>query len=729
MPTRQASPTFSDVWYKVAQTRPRVSPHARIVRQRFGGGTAYVIEETAGNAFFRLSEAAYRFVGLLDGSRTADEAWEACASQIGDDAPTQSECIELLSTLDSSGLLIGDTSVWADMLEHRQAASLTSHRRKRTGLGLFPCLPLINPDRALDRCLHLYRWLFDWRGAALWTSVMLVALVMLVSNARRFANELDLSAMLDSRNLAIVGIVFLCLRIIHELGHAMACKAMGGRCTEIGVMLVAMILPLPYCDATSSWAFPATRRRVLVAAAGVYVEMFIAAIAAILWARSDPGLFSAVCRNVMVVSGVATLLFNLNPLLRYDGYYILSDVLGIPNLSQRANELWKHGITRYAFGVRGGRPPLLRDRKELIIVAMYAAMSVPYRIFVTLTICLVVAQKYSSLGLVLGVLCFVMMVVWPILKGIGYLLVSPALLGRRVRAISAVAGAAGVVTVVLGLIPVREHVDAPGWIHSTSSAVVRAGENGYVAEVLAHVGHEVNAGDPLLRLENPELTATYLAASARLAQAEAALDEASIKSPADRRAAQAQLAFATEDAAEAASRMESLTLRAAESGTLVATGASATDWENLQGSFVSKGALLGRVVSLKDVRVRTLVDDRDFEHAFSRADSIKARVRVRGLAGRDVPVRIERIAPAGSLDVANPAMANVAGGEVAVRQTQEGRYETLSPQFVVDLLPLSDSAPGMIGQRVRARFLIDRRPLASQWLRRLEQFWDERFGG
>ena len=96
---------------------------------------------------------------------------------------------------------------------------------------------------------------------------------------------------------------------------------------------------------------------------------------------------------------------------------------------------------------------------------------------------------------------------------------------------------------------------------------------------------------------------------------------------------------------------------------------------------------------------------------------------------RSVPVRIERIAPAGSLDVANPAMANVAGGEVAVRQTQEGRYETLSPQFVVDLLPLSDTAPGMIGQRVRARFLIDRRPLASQWLRRLEQFWDERFGG
>ena len=729
MISRQASPTFSDVWYKVAPLRPRISPHATIVRQRFGDATAFVIEETATGTFFRMSEAAYRFVGLLDGRRSIDEAWEACASQIGDDAPTQSECIELLATLDSSGLLIGQTPVWSDMLEHRQSASRAAIRKKRVGSGLFPCIPLVNPERSLTKTLHLYRWLFGWAGFGLWTAVVLIAAFMVASNAGRFANELDLVAMMDPRNLAIIGVVFLALRIVHELGHAMACKAMGGRCTELGLMLVAMVLPLPYCDATSSWSFPATRRRVFVAAAGVYVETFFAALAAILWARSDPGLFSAVCRNVMVVSGVTTLLFNLNPLLRYDGYYILSDLLGIPNLAQRANELWKYVILRYAFGVLGSRPPNLRDRKELTIVAIYATLSVPYRIAVSLTICLVVAQKYSSLGLLLGAACITMMVVWPLLKGAGFVLWSPILLGRRIRATSVVAGMIAALVLLLGVVPVREHIDAPGVLRAARSSVVRAGEGGYVTEVLANVGDVVARGDPLIRLENPDLEAGRLAAAARMAQAEAALDEASVKSPADRRAAQAQVTFAAEELAEAKSRVDALTIRAGETGTLIAAGATALDWTNLVGSFVSKGAMLGHVASLDDIHVRTLVDDADFEHAFTGSSSVVAHVRVRGLARTRVQADIERIAPAGSLNVDDLALANVSGGDVAVRRTDDGRYESLTPQFVVDLRPQGESLRGMLGQRAHARFLVDSRPLASQWSRRFRQFWDERFGG
>lgn len=729
MLSRQATPTFSEVWYRVAASRPRLSPHASITRQQFGRTTAFVVEEPANSTFFRMSEAAYRFAGLLDGRRTVDEAWEACAAQIGDDAPTQSECIELLATLDSSGLLLGDTPIWADMLEHRQSSVMGARRAKRAGGGLFPCLPLVNPEPLLARTLHLYRWIFGPVGAALWSIVTLAALFMLVTNIGRFADEVDLSALLDPRSVALLGIVFLALRIIHELGHAMACKALGGRCTEMGLMLVALVLPLPYCDATSSWKLPSTWKRVVVSAGGVYLETFFAAIAAILWARSDPGTFSAICRNVMLISGVSTVVFNLNPLLRYDGYYILSDVLGIPNLAQRAGEVLRHATIRHAFGVTGSRPPPIRDRRELLIVSIYAALSTPYRVLVSLTICLVVAQRYSSLGLILAAACVATMIVWPVLKGAGFVLWSPMLVGRRMRAAGVVVGTLAVIAVVIGFVPMRERVYAPAWIRARQSAVVRAAESGYVVEVLARVGDDVSAGSPLIRMENLELRAAHAGAVARLAQANAGLDEAAAKSPADRRAAEAQVLFATEELIDAQARLDSLTIRAPLAGRLVASGASATDWDNLPGSFVSRGAMFGHVSTVADLEVRALVDDRDFGYAFDRGQIVRASFKARGRAHAPLAAEVVRVAPAGSMELTNPALANVSGGDVAVTQGEEGGYRSITPQFAVDLRPAPGVHAGLIGQRARVRFEMERSPLARQWSRSIRQFWNARFGG
>jgi putative peptide zinc metalloprotease protein len=729
MLSRQATPTFSEVWYRVATSRPRLSPHASIIRQRFGGTTAFVVEEPANGTFFRMSEAAYRFAGLLDGRRTVDEAWEACAAQIGDDAPTQSECIELLATLDSGGLLLGQAPIWADMLEHRQASAAGARRAKRAGSGLFPCLPLINPEPMLARALHLYRWIFGPIGLSVWAIVVLAALFMLGTNIGRFADELDLSSLLDPRSVALLGVVFLVLRIIHELGHAMACKALGGRCTELGLMLVALVLPLPYCDATSSWKLSATWKRIVVAAGGVYLETFFAAIAAILWARSDPGTFSAICRNVMLISGVSTIVFNLNPLLRYDGYYILSDLLGIPNLAQRANELLKHATNRHAFGVTGSRPPPIKNRRELAFVSIYAVLSTPYRVLVSLTICLVVAQRYSSLGLVLGAACVAMMIVWPLLRAVGFLLWSPMLVGRRMRATGVVAGAIGVIALIIGFLPVRDRVYAPAWIRARQSAVIRAAENGYVTEVLARVGEDVESGDPLIRMESEDLRAAHAAAIARLAQANAALDEAAVKSPADRRAAEAQLLFATEELADSQSRLDSLTIRATVSGRLVASGASAIDWDNLPGSFVSRGAMLGHVSTVSSLEVRALVDDRDFGHAFEHDQIVRATFKARGRAHAPLDAEVVRVAPAGSMELDNPALANVSGGDVAVTQGKEGGYRSLTPQFAVDLRPASGVDAGLIGQRARVRLELEPAPLARQWSRTLRQFWNSRFGG
>lgn len=725
---REITPTFADTWYRVAQSRPRLSPHVHVVRQRFGRGVAYVLEEPASGTYHRMSEAAYRLAGLLDGHRTVDEAWESCAAQMGDEAPTQKECIDLLAQLDSSGLLVGDTPIWPDMLEHRQARERAARRRKRFGNGLFACIPLVNPDRWLEHTRHLYAWLFTWKGAVLWGSLAVIAAWSLASNADRFAKELSLQSLLDPTNLALLAGVFLVLRAVHELGHAMACKAMGGRCTEIGLMLIALILPLPYCDATSSWRFAETWRRVLVAAGGVFVESIVAAAAAILWARSEPGIFSAMCYNVMVVSGISTLVFNLNPLLRYDGYYILSDLLGIPNLSQRATEMWRFLVVRYAFGVRAQKPPQVADRREAVLVAGFALLSLPYRFLVAIAICLAVSVRYSSLGVLLGAVMAIMMLVWPVLKGLAFLLWSPSLVGRRSRAVGLVGGLVAASTVLVGLIPVRDRIYAPGWIRPEVNAAIRPSESGYVAEVLAQIGQTVEAGQALLRFENAELSQGLDIARARLGQALVARDEASMKSPAEYRSAEAEVQVAAELLRKASEQVDALLVRSPADGSVIASGASGADWENLAGGYVTKGTLLGHVVSLDRLQVRSLVDDREYGHTFAEAGQVHASVRVRGMASNVVNARIVRIAPAGSKDLQNPAVASVAGGDIAATQSGESRYSALTPQFEIDLVPESLPDGAMAGQRVRVRLAVGESPLAVQWRRRFSQFWMNRFG-
>lgn len=725
---REVGATFNDLWYRVAGRAPKLSPHARIVRQVFGGSVAYVVEDPTSGHFYRMSEPAYRFAGLLDGSRTVDQAWETCVTQLGDDAPTQKECLDVLGQLQLFGLLLGDVPVWADMLEQRHRQVRQSRRKRRTGNWLFYCIPLWNPDPALSRTLHLFAWLFSPLGAALWLAVVGTGLWFVLLNLGRLGDELDVAAMIDPRNVTIMGAVFLVLRAIHELGHAAACKALGGRSTELGVMLVAIVLPLPYCDATSSWRFVETWRRVLVAAAGVLAETFIAAIAAIIWATSEPGVVSAVCYNVMIISGVSTLLFNMNPLLRYDGYYILSDVTGIPNLAQRAKDFWKFMLERHVFGVRAAKPPHLSRALDVAVLAIFGLLSTPYRIFVAVSIILVVSQRYSSLGLVLAALCATLMLVWPLCKGIWHLMAAPSLMGRRTRAVGIVGGVCAGVVVILFAIPAPASIRTPGWVASREQGVLRTAEAGFIDRVLVTAGERVELGQPVMLLRNDELEAGVAIARAQHAQALAARDEARLKSATDTRAAEVELEAMQRGLDRALARAANLVVRAPAAGIVIPSQGAASDLSNLVGSYVPRGSMIGHVAETDRLIVKALLDDRDAGYVINESVEGAATFRVRGSASVRCEAVVRSVAPAGTRQLANPALANVAGGELEIEPDSREEALTLTPQFLV-LIDAESFPEGVLpGQRAQVRLKLASRPLGVQLSRRVRQFWSSRFG-
>lgn len=720
--------TFSDIWYRVGQTRPRLSPHAQVIRQNYGPTISFIVEDPASGQYYRLSESAYFFLGLLDGERTADGAWNACNAQMGDGAPTQRECVELLSKLQMYGLLLGDLPLAADMVLERKTMARSQRMRKRTGMWMFYTIPLWNPEPFLDRYAYIIRAIFSRWGAVVWAAVVATALVMVAMRWDKLADPFNTLRNLDPTDIVSMAVLFIVLRALHELGHAAACKAMGGRSTEIGVLLVAGILPLPYCDATSAWRLPETWKRVLVSAAGMIVETFVAAIAAIVWSTAEDGRVKALCFTTMVVSGVTTLMFNGNPLLRYDGYYILSDISGTPNLTQRSRELWVFLIERYVFGLRGARPPRVRDAAEARLLLLFGALSIPYRAFVGLLILTVLAKKYLTLGIVLAAVMGMAWVVWPVIKGVSYVAGSPRLVGRRARATGIVVGAAAVLGVVLGVIPMPAAGYASGTLEAVRRGSLRAGEDGFITKVLKSEGDEVTAGEAVVIMENPELTAAEAEATAQLEGSLAKLDLAMVKSPREVELAQVEIDTARARLARVREQLARLVVTAPVSGRIATAPGADIGITNLDGRFVPRGGLIAMVLSDRELVVRAVVSDNDHAYIFNGGQSTpRVSFRVRGRAGTVVPAQVTRVAPAGSRELTNQALSTTSGGDIPTTPGSNGQGgKALTPGFLVEASPSEPIAWAQPGLRTSVRFGVEPEPLLSQWWRRGRQFFSAR---
>ena len=220
---------------------------------------------------------------------------------------------------------------------------------------------------------------------------------------------------------------------------------------EFGLMIL-VFAPLPYVDASAASGFRSKWRRALVGAAGMLVEMFIAALALYVWLAVEPGITQALAYNVMLIAGVSTILFNGNPLLRYDGYYILADLLEIPNLAPRATRYWGYLVDRYVFRTEGLKDFVATDG-ERVWLLLYAPAAFLYRQAVMLTIAVFIASHYLAVGVAIAIWSLLTGVALPVGKALWLVLASPRLHRNRSRAVTATFGMILAAAIGLFLIP------------------------------------------------------------------------------------------------------------------------------------------------------------------------------------------------------------------------------------------------------------------------------------
>ena len=711
-----ASSLFSPSWYRVSPLKLRLRSHAEIHRQQFRGEVWYILQDHQTGRFHRLSPSANLMMSLMDGRRTIEDIWDLVGQKSGDDPPTQDETITLLSQLYSSDLLQGDLPPDFGELGERAQKQARRNLLSRIRNPLALRLPLFDPDHFLDASIPYVRPLFTVWGFLGWLGLIGAGLVLAALHwGELVASRSD--QVFSLQNIAFIAAIYPVVKLLHEAGHAYATKAFGGAVHEVGVMLLIFV-PAPYVDATSATAFRSKWHRVIVGGAGIMVELSLAALAMIFWVNSEPGLARAAAFNVMLIGGVSTLLFNGNPLLRFDAYYILADLIESPNLGARANRYFWYLCQHYLLGLENIESPR-PARGEAKWLLVYAVLSFVYRVILSLGIAIVVATRLLVIGVALAAASLIGTFLVPLFKGARFVLTSPRARDHRLRAVLVSGGALVAVIALLFVIPMPYGSVAEGVVWVPQRTEVRAGTSGVVASLLAPPDGRVGSGDPLIALEDATL-------GPRIAVLQAQRQELVVQDSAVRftdRVRADVLAQQTRniDGALAAmtKRHDDLTIRAGLAGRLILPGGP-----ELVGRYVKQGDLLGYVVGGEVPEVRAVVEQDDVDLVRARTQSISLRYATD--MARDVPARVLRTVPAAQFDLPSLALATQGGGTI-VLDPRSQQPKSLVGFFVFDLEPETTAPESFLGTRVYVRFDHGNEPVGWRWLRSLRQIFLKTF--
>lgn len=651
-------------------------------------------------------------IGLMNGKRTVREIWDVACTRLGDNAPTQDEVINLLAALHRADVLQTDALPDIQELQGRKVLQERMKLKQYIQSPLSLRIPLLDPDRILQWMNPLTSRLFGVGGAVLWLLVVGWALVLAASNWPELTRDIG-DRLLSAQNLVLVGLVFPVAKIIHELGHAAAVKARGGEVHEMGVMLL-VLMPIPYVDASASLALREKRDRMLVGAAGMLFELFVAALALFVWVNVEPGLVRAVAYNVMIVAGISTLVFNANPLLRFDGYYILSDYLEIPNLGQRSNEYLGYLVSRHVFGVKTAvrKEATPGERRWFVF---YAIASFLYRMFIMVSIALFVAQRYFVVGVIFAIWALYSALIVPLGKKLAYLFSSSELQGKRVRALTVTGFTTAIVVIAIGWVP------APSWTRTEGVAVapintqVRASGDGFITKVVAAPNELVRREEPLILTEDPGLRARVHVLEAQLKEQRARF-AAAHEDRVQMNILREEIQHIEERLTNARQRLRDLVIRSPNDGYFVMPLVG-----DAPGKFVRRGDLLGYAIDFKKVIVQVVVPQSDIDLVREMTRRVEVRLVERipeVLAGT-----VRRVVPAATDQLPNLALSAQGGGDVPLDPSapgdpdRKGESKAATTMFIFELEIENADRISALGSRIYVRFERKSESLAVQWYR------------
>ncbi len=490
------------------RVRRRADLEAR--QQRYLGTTYWIVKDPVGLNYFRFQEEEYAILQMLDGTVSLEDIKERFEAQFPPQKITLEELQQFLGQLHQSGLIVtGAPGQGHELLKRRR------ERRRRELLAAVSnilCIRFkgVDPERFLNWLYPKVRWMFSRWFFAACVVLWLAALTLILVEFDAFRAKLPgFYQFFSPTNALLLAVTLAVTKVLHELGHGLSCKHFQGECHEIGIMIL-VLTPCLYCNVSDSWMLPNKWHRAAIGAAGIFVELTLAAVATFIWWFTEVGLLHYLCLNVMFISSVSTVMFNGNPLLRYDGYYILSDLMEIPNMRQKASLVLSRKMAQWFLGLEPPDDPFLPQHRQLFF-SLYTVAAVFYRWFILFSILMFLYKVFEPYGLKIvgqgiAVAAIYGLLFQPIYAICKFFYVP----GRwhqvkKVRMYASIAGLLLLVGLFLFL-PLPYHVTATLEIQPRDADTVYVPpEGGKLEKVLVRPGQTVRKGDLLAVLRNVDL--------------------------------------------------------------------------------------------------------------------------------------------------------------------------------------------------------------------------------
>jgi putative peptide zinc metalloprotease protein len=710
---------LSPYWYRIAKLHPRLRGHVSVRMQRTRGQAWYVLHNQATGRYHRVNAQAFELVGRLDGRLSVDEIWKALLQKQGDDAPTQNDVIRIMGQLTDAGLV--QAEVTPDVRQMMATDDERGKRDRRARLNpLSFRLSLFNPSTVLEAVYPRVRGMLTSTSLLLWTLAVGAALIAAMVNWTDIRNYSAMHFM-TPRFLAMVWLLYPILKSVHELGHALMLRRFGCEVPEVGVNFF-LFVPMPYVDASAANRLNSRMQRALISAAGIMVELAAAALGLLLWLNVEDGIVRELAFAVMTIGGLSTLLFNGNPLMKFDGYFVACDVFDLPNLANRSTRLndrmWQKLVAWVLRMPADSHDQLDSDHLERWALRLYAPLSWLYRLTVSGLMVNWASDKSSWLGM--GILAWMVwsLVLQPCKRWADNLFMAQGF--ESVRAKATWGGLVVMLSVVaaMGLVPVSSFIVADGVVWLPPDAQVRAATDGEVDALLVQSGQRVTAGQPLIRLKDPALITRREILLAQIEASKTELNAAIGVEPLKVSNAQQALNRDNAQLAQLDTDLANLVLRASSAGEFVLSRQ-----EDLEQKQVSRGQLLAYVLADGVTTVRVVVSQRDVNDVRRNLKGVSVMLAERPgmkLAAKpldDTPAAVEKL-PA-------PALSNKVGGPVATDASDPDGLKPAEPTFVMDV-QLDQRIP-RAGGLAKVRLDLTPRPLLQTWGMRLRQLFLKHF--
>ncbi len=671
-----------------------ISPRNDLATSRhvFRGQPSYIVHDPLTNNSHRLAVREYQILASLNRQQTLSRIFDQLVADGLSKESDEQRFYEFVLDLQARSLLdlpITDTNKLYDRFAKSQVTSVSDFATKL----MFLRIPLVNPNNFLDRTVDLARPLFTRWFFVLWCILGVSSMAILFARWSDFVSPF--ANLLATRNLIILVVVMTALKVWHELGHAYACKISGGVVPDMGAFFMVG-LPMAYVDVSSSWSFASQRRRMLVGLGGMYFESIAAAIAVFVWAATGPGIVNSAAHFVVLMASLVTVIFNANPLMRYDGYYILSDMLGVPNLRQRSTDYLKNIFKKYALGL--STKTIAKTKSDRVIFISYGIAAAIYQIFLVAVITLMMASQFLLVGAVLGSLFFFKSIVNPVVTFYRYLLVSKETGSVRSRAKIWGGSLAAAAFMLLLVIPMPGGTIVQGQLGFEHSQIIRLPFDCTLNQVCVTPNQQIDQSHKLLEVENFDVKEQFQLASAKLHKSKAALLASSESEPVLQHKRFFEFENAQQDVNVAQSYMKQMNVESSFAGRVLSCPQSID-----VGRYYKAGEELAHVGKGANV-VQCLLSSEQLRAASPEVgQAALIRLKSGSTASRDG--KITRVEPAGSKLIKMHGLTQLAQGDIlidpstGISQHPYFMVEITLDENVEDEIPVRTTASVRLGSQ------------------------------